>query len=78
MTNFALSLLNHSANFSSRTSQDVLDGLSDESDGESLIKRREPQDVGERKPLLKHRIAKEKKTKSSPNKRSLKRLRKLT
>jgi hypothetical protein len=70
--------VNHSANFSSRTSQDVVDGLSDESDGESSIKRREAQNVGERKLPLKHRMAKEKKTKSSLNKRSLKRLKKLT
>lgn len=42
-------LLNHSANFASRTSQDAVDGLSDESDGESSTKKKRAPKRGRKK-----------------------------
>nr|APF31928.1 putative fructokinase 3 [Saccharum spontaneum] len=49
MTKSTVRLLNHSANFASRTSQDAVDGLSDESDGESSTKKKSAPRRGRKK-----------------------------
>lgn len=49
MAKSTVSLLNRSANFASRTSQDSVDGLSDESDGESSTKKKRTPRRGRKK-----------------------------
>ncbi|XP_066380891.1 fructokinase-like 2, chloroplastic [Miscanthus floridulus] len=49
MTKFTVRLLNRSVSFASRTSQDAVDGLSDESDGESSTKKKSAPRRGRKK-----------------------------
>jgi hypothetical protein len=49
MAKSTVSLLNRSANFASRTSQDSVDGLSDESDGETSTKKKRTPRRGRKK-----------------------------